>query len=85
MIVSTLGELAQALNEVEEQLQRALAQMHTGRTALEATASALTRLDPDHPETVVPTGLRHAENQLERTEHGVQRALEMVQSFRTSL
>lgn len=85
MTVSTLGELIQNLLTVEERLERAQAELATSRTALDQTETALARIDPEHPETVVPPGLHRANDQLERTQAAVDRVSELIREFRTSL
>ncbi len=80
-----VGELVRALISVEEQLTRVAAELGRGRTALGESSAALARIDPDHPETVVPPGLQRADDQIERTRAAVERARETIAAFRTSL
>jgi hypothetical protein len=83
--VSTLGELLEALRQVEERLEEARGQVVHGQTALTEARAALSGLDPNHPETTVPPGLYRAHDQIERTRTLIENTLEAVQGFATRL
>jgi hypothetical protein len=83
--VSALDELIQALNLVAEHLEEAGVHLATSRTALAEAEQVLTKLDPEHPETVVPPGLRQADDQIERTQGMIEHVLNTVRDFSTRL
>jgi hypothetical protein len=83
--VSTLEELIQTLRLVEEHLEEAGVHLVTSRTALAEAEQALVKLDPEHPETVVPPGLHRADNQIERTQGLIEHVLDTVRDFVTRL
>ncbi|GAB2657939.1 hypothetical protein GCM10027271_15730 [Saccharopolyspora gloriosae] len=79
--MSSLTELVAALRDTEAKLDEARQQLTTGRRALSETQAALTRLDPDHPETVVPPELSRADDQLERTLTTLSHVVETLRAF----
>jgi hypothetical protein len=83
--VSALGELIEALRAVEDQLGQARGQLAQGRKSLTEAEAALARLDPDHPETVVPPGLHRADDQIERTLTLVDHVTDTLRAFMTRL
>ncbi|SFE12965.1 hypothetical protein SAMN04487819_10883 [Actinopolyspora alba] len=83
--MSALEELQQALRTVSDHLEQAQRQLVTSRTALHQAESALRRMDPDNPETVVPQGMHRADDQIERTLSTVERVDETVRRFVTGL
>ncbi|MBB5153765.1 hypothetical protein [Saccharopolyspora phatthalungensis] len=83
--MSALDELIQMLRLVEEHLEKAGVHLVTSRTALAEAEQALVKLDPDHPETVVPPGLHRADDQIERTQGMIEHILDTVRDFVTRL
>ncbi|WP_243790089.1 hypothetical protein [Saccharopolyspora gloriosae] len=79
--MSSLTELVAALRDTEAKLDEARQQLTTGRRALSESQAALARLDPDHPETVVPPELRRADDQLERTLSSLSHVVETLRAF----
>ncbi|MCI2423148.1 hypothetical protein MOQ72_37590 [Saccharopolyspora sp. K220] len=83
--MSALDELIQALQLVAEHLEEAGVHLTTSRAALAEAEQALVKLDPEHPETVVPPGLRRADDQIERTQGMIEHVLNTVRDFATRL
>ncbi|MEU5849696.1 hypothetical protein [Saccharopolyspora shandongensis] len=83
--MSTLDELMQTLRLVEEHLADAGAHLGTSRTALAEAEQALAKLDPEHPETVVPPSLHRADDQIERSQGMIEHVLNTVRDFATRL
>ncbi|WP_188984422.1 hypothetical protein [Saccharopolyspora thermophila] len=83
--MSALEELAQAIRAVEERLAEAGTHLVTCRTALTEAERALTKLDPDHPETVVPPGLHRADDQVERIQGMLEHVTDTLRDFVTRL
>ncbi|GAA2783627.1 hypothetical protein [Saccharopolyspora taberi] len=83
--MSALGELVEALRQVEERLDQVRGQLVQSRKSLAEAQSALAGLDPEHPETVVPPGLRRADDQIERTQGLVDHAVDTLRGFVTQL
>ncbi|QUH00010.1 hypothetical protein HUO13_03560 [Saccharopolyspora erythraea] len=81
----SVAELIAALNEVEDRLELAQGQLARGRRSLGEAQDALARLDPEHPETVVPPGLGRADDQIERTQGLVEHTLDALRGFVTRL
>lgn len=79
--MSALHELQHALHAVCDQLEQARQQLVHGRRCLEEAEAALSRLDPDHPETVVPPGFARARDEIERTLSRVERIGEVLRDF----
>ncbi|WP_263250835.1 hypothetical protein [Saccharopolyspora rosea] len=83
--MSALGELIEALRLVEERLDQARGQLAAGRREFDATRAALARLDPEHPENVVPPGFARADDQLERTQELIEHVQELLRTFASRL
>ena len=83
--MSALGELVEALRQVEERLDQVRGQLSQGRKSLTEAQSALAKLDPEHPETVVPPGFARADDQIERTQGLVEHAIDTLRGFVTRL
>jgi hypothetical protein len=83
--VSTLEELVQALRVVEQRLEDAGAHLGTTRASLGEAEQALVKLDPEHPETVVPPSLHRADDQIERAQGMIEHVLNTVRDFVTRL
>lgn len=77
----SVGELREALRSVEDHLERALGQLGAGRTALTEATTALSRINPDHPETVVPPEAHRADEQIERTWTLVEQTLDTLRDY----
>ncbi|KAA5836870.1 hypothetical protein ABT337_29070 [Saccharopolyspora hirsuta] len=83
--MSALEELAQALGVVEQHLTDAGAHLGTTRTSLGEAEKALVKLDPEHPETVVPPSLHRADDQIERAQDMLNQVLNTLRDFITRL
>lgn len=83
--MSALHELIHALRAVNDQLDEARQQLVRGRRCLREAEAALSRLDPDHPETVVPPGFARAGDQIEHTLSTVERVDEVLRDFESRL
>lgn len=83
--MSALDELLVALQLVDEHLRRTQQHLAAGRTALTEVEGALTRLDPHHPETVVPPTLHSADGQVERAQDMVEQVSDTVRDYITRL
>lgn len=83
--MSTLDELQAALRAVEEHLEQAQGQLVRGRKSLAEAESALAKLDPEHPETVVPSGLHRADDQIERTLTRIDHVVATLRAYLSSL
>lgn len=83
--MSALDELLAALQHVDEHLQRAQQHLAVGRTALTEVERALSRLDPEHPESVVPLTLYRADDQVERAQGMVEHTSDTVRDYITRL
>lgn len=83
--MSALSELLGLLRTVEDDLDRAQGQLSRSRKSLSEAESALAGLDPEHPETVVPAGMRRADDQLERTQALVEHVSDALREFSTRL
>lgn len=83
--MSALGELLQALHQVEENLDEARGQLVRSRTSLAEACAALRVLDPNHPETVVPPGLPRAQDQIERTLTLIDHVTDAIHGFAARL
>lgn len=83
--MSALDELRAALQLVDEHLRAAQQHLAVGRTALTEVERALTRLDPEHPENVVPPTLHRADEQVERAQGMVEQTSDTVSDYVTQL
>ncbi|GAA2337975.1 hypothetical protein GCM10009854_12670 [Saccharopolyspora halophila] len=83
--MSSIDELVATLSSVEQQLEEAGAHLGTCRLRLEEARRALTRLDPEHPETVVPPGLPRSDDQIERVQHTIELTANTIRDFATRL
>ncbi|MGW1679836.1 hypothetical protein [Saccharopolyspora sp. NPDC002376] len=83
--MSVLEELVQALGVVEQHLADAGAHLGTSRTALGEAEQAMIKLDPEHPETVVPPSLHRADDQIERAQGMVEHLTNTLRDFVTQL
>lgn len=83
--MSALGEVLQTLQTVEDQLGRAQQHLVRGRRSLQEAEAALTRIDPDHPETVIPPGLPRAGDRIERTLTTVEHISDTLRDFASRL
>ncbi len=79
--MSALQELAQALQGVGEQLEQAHRQLVSARRTLCEAEAALVRIDPDHPEAIVPPALARAGDQFERTLTRVEHTTDTLRGF----
>ena len=77
----SVGELREVLRIVEEHLERSLGQIGVGRTALNEATAALTRIDPNNPETVVPPEAHRADEQLDRARTQVEHTLDTLRDY----
>lgn len=77
----SVGELRETLRSAESHLEQALGQLGAGRTALTEATTALSRLNPDNPETVVPPEARRADDQIERTWTLVEHILDTLRDY----
>ncbi|MBE9373989.1 hypothetical protein IQ251_05965 [Saccharopolyspora sp. HNM0983] len=83
--MSALDELFEALRVADEHLRRAQQHLGTGRTALTEVEQALRRIDPEHPESVVPPTLHRADDQVEHAQGLVERTSDTVRDYLTRL
>ncbi|RKT83676.1 hypothetical protein SAMN05421805_110176 [Saccharopolyspora antimicrobica] len=83
--MSALEELAQALDIVEQHLTDAGALLGTTRKSLGEAERALVKLDPEHPETVVPPNLHRADDQVERAQEMIEHILGALHDFTARL
>lgn len=83
--MSALEELAQALGDVERRLTDAGALLGTSRKSLGEAEQALIKLDPEHPETVVPPNLHRADGQVERAQEMIEHIQDALREFVTRL
>ncbi|RCW43652.1 hypothetical protein DFQ14_106130 [Halopolyspora algeriensis] len=83
--MSALEELLQALRTVEDHLDRGQRHLAHAQRVLREAEVALTRIDPDHPETVVPPGLPHAQDRIEHTLTAVDHVAEALRDFAARL
>ncbi len=83
--MSALHEVLQALHSVEDRLEDARRHLAHGRRSLHEAEAALARLDPDHPQTVVPPGLTRAGDQIEHTLTSVDHVSDALRNFATQL
>ena len=79
--MSALDETLARLNSAERQLAEAGAHLGTCRLRLEEARQALTRLDPEHPETVLPPGLPRSNDQIERVQHTIELIANTIRDF----
>ncbi|MBK0866397.1 MAG: hypothetical protein IJH84_23385 [Saccharopolyspora sp.] len=83
--MSSLTELMAALRATEAKLDEANRGLTAGRRSLAEAKVALAKLDPDHPETVVPAGMSHADDQLERTQAAVAHVVDTLRTYAAGL
>lgn len=83
--MSALEELRAALRQVEERLDDAGGLLVRGRKALAEAEKALADIDPEHPEVLVPQGLRRADDQIERTLTHIEHITEALRGFEGTL
>lgn len=83
--MSALSDLVGLLRTAEEQLDLARGQLSRSRRSLSEAEAALAKLDPDHPETVVPPGMRRADDQIERTQAVIEHVTDALRDFATRL
>ncbi len=83
--MSSLTELMAALRAAEAKLDEANRGLGAGRRSLAEAKAALAKLDPDHPETVVPAGMSHADDQLERTQAAVAHVVDTLRTYAAGL
>ncbi|GAB3283267.1 hypothetical protein [Parasphingorhabdus pacifica] len=83
--MSALTELLGLLRTAEDGLDQARGQLSRGRKSLSEAEAALADIDPEHPETVVPPGLRRADDELERTQQIVEQVADTLREFSTRL
>jgi len=76
-----VGELREVLRVVEEHLERSLGQLGAGRTALSEATAALTRIDPNNPQTVVPPEAHRADEEIERVRAQVEQTLDTLRDY----
>lgn len=79
--MSSLEELGHLLHSVEQRLQEAGAQLGTCRLRLEEARQALSRLDPEHPETVIPPGLPRSADQIEWVQNTIELVSNTIRDF----
>lgn len=77
----SVGEVREVLRIVEEHLERALGQLGTGRTALSEATAALTRIDPNNPQTVVPPEAHRADEEFERVRAQIEHTLDTLRDY----
>lgn len=77
----SVGELREVLRVVEQHLERALGQLGAGRTALTEATAALTRIDPNNPQTVVPPEAHRADEEFERIRAQIEHALDTLRDY----
>jgi hypothetical protein len=83
--VSSLDELQQVLQGIERQLEEAGAHLGTCQGKLDEARQALVRLDPEHPETILPPGLPRTHDQVERAQRLIDLVLNTIRDFATRL
>ncbi len=83
--MSALGELRETLRTAEDSLERARGRLAHGRRCLTEAEAALMRIDPDHPETVVPPELRRADDQIERTLNVIEQVVDTLRNYSARL
>lgn len=83
--MSALGELQQALRTAEENLERAQGGLARGRRSLTEAEAAMARIDPDHPDAVVPPALHRADDQIERTLNLVEQVIDTLRDYSARL
>ncbi|MDR7301460.1 hypothetical protein [Haloactinomyces albus] len=83
--MSALEELLQALQHVDDQLARGQQHLVHARRSLREAEAALTRIDPDHPETVVPPGLPRSKDRIEDTLTKVEHVTDALRDFASRL
>ncbi|RRO15390.1 hypothetical protein EIL87_15090 [Saccharopolyspora rhizosphaerae] len=83
--MSSLDELFQALQGIESRLEEAGAHLGTCQGKLDEARQALVRLDPEHPETVLPPGLPRTHDQVERAQRLVDLVRSTLRDFGTRL
>lgn len=83
--MSSLTELMATLRATEAQLDEARRGIASGRRSLSEAKAALAKLDPDHPETVVPPEMSRADDQLERTSALVAHVTDALRTFSAQL
>lgn len=83
--MSALEELLQVLRTVEDQIGQAQRHLSQSRRSLNEATTALTRLDPDQPDTVVPPGLYRADDQIERVLASLDRIADTLRDYAARL
>lgn len=83
--MSALSDLLGLLRTVEDNLDQANGQLVRSRRSLSEAEAALAKLDPDHPETVVPPGMQRADDQIERTQTIIEHVTETLREFSARL
>ncbi|SFS56011.1 hypothetical protein [Saccharopolyspora flava] len=83
--MSSVDELRQVLQEIERSLEEAGAHLGTCQGKLDEARQALVQLDPEHPETVLPTGLPRTHDQVERAQRMIDLVLSTIRDFTTRL
>jgi len=83
--VSSLTELMARLRAVEAKVDEGRRGITVGRRSLAESKAMLARLDPDHPETVVPPEMARADDQLERTLAQLAHVSEALRTFSAQL
>ena len=83
--MSALGELRETLRQVETSLDRAHARLAHGRRRLTEAEVALARINPDHPEMVVPPELHRADDQIEHTLTLIEQVVDTLRDYATRL
>ncbi|MER7081190.1 hypothetical protein SAMN02982929_04044 [Saccharopolyspora kobensis] len=83
--MSALEELAQQLGVAEQHLTDVGALLGTTRKSLGDAERSLIKLDPEHPETVVPPSLHRADDQVARAQEMIENILETLRDFATRL
>ncbi len=83
--MSALEELLQTLRTVEDHIGQAQRQLTRSRRSVNEAEAALVRIDPDHPETVVPPGFRRAGDQIEQSINTLDRVADTMRDYATRL
>ncbi|WP_433871201.1 hypothetical protein [Saccharopolyspora sp. CA-218241] len=83
--MSALGDVLEALRLVEERLDEARGQLAGSRELLGQAVTALTRLDPENPESVVPPGYGRADDQIERSQAAIEQIMDTLRDFAARL
>ena len=83
--MSALGELRETLRTAEESLERAHGGLAHGRRCLAEAEAALARVDPDHPDAVVPPALHRADDQIERTLNLIEQVVDTLRDYSARL